>query len=558
MPRSRKFLIIIIAFLLIKCSPGIEPVAYEGLDESIIHPGKDSVVNDTIVYHPVHVNQDGNILPWYSADPAIAYNDVLKRVWQFWKNMETDTNGEKYYMNHQVWRPGHDKRGLGGDQLMMAMSSWNLYYDYTGDAGLIQNMKYMADYYLEHSLSAPGCAWPYLPYPYNTNVESGIYDGDMILGKDFLQPDKGGSFGFELVKLFKKTGDEKYLDAAVNIANTLAQKVQPGDSSHSPWPFKVNAKTGGAGLIVLDQVVWYEGLDKDIRRQNRKTMQSAYTSNWTGTLELFDQLISLHKGDTAAYKRAFDMALGWMKNFPAKTNRWGPFFEDVPRWSDTQINAITYAMYLLEHPELDPAWKQAVKNTFTWVHKELGDKEFMKYGVETTDEQTAYRVPGNSHSSREASVELMYWEKTGDTSYVRNAVRQLNWATYMVDDDGKNYYPTNDIWMTDGYGDYVRHYLRAMAAAPQLAPGNEDHLLRSSSIVKEIRYAPQQISYITFDEPSLEKFRLASKPKEVNVNGKELEQTADKNGEGWYWQPLPEGGVLVIHKAHGTTVQVSR
>lgn len=57
-----------------------------------------------------------------------------------------------------------------------------------------------------------------------------------------------------------------------------------------------------------------------------------------------------------------------------------------------------------------------------------------------------------------------------DTTYVRNAIRQLNWATYMVDTDGKNFYPTNAIWMTDGYGDYVRHYLRAMAAVPQLAP----------------------------------------------------------------------------------------
>jgi hypothetical protein len=287
-------------------------------------------------------------------------------------------------------------------------------------------------------------------------------------------------------------------------------------------------------------------------------MQSAYTSNWTGTLELFNQLISLHKGDTAAYKKAFDMVLTWIKNFPAKTNKWGPFFEDVPRWSDTQINAVTYAMYLLEHPELDDQWKQTVKNIFNWVHKELGDKEFMKYGVETTDEQTAYRVPGNSHSSREASVELMYWEKTGDTSYVENAVRQLNWATYMVDNDGKNFYPTNDIWMTDGYGDYVRHYLRAMAAAPQLAPANEDRLLRSSSIIKEIDYTPQQITYTTFDEPSIEKFRLTSKPKEIKVNGKKLGQTTDENLEGWSWQSLAEGGILVIYKLKDTAVQISK
>jgi hypothetical protein len=556
MANSEKFWIIIISLTLVKCSAKMKPVPYKGLNESIIHAGKESVVDDTIVYHTVHVNQDGNILPWFSADPAMAYNDALRRVWQFWKNIEIDSNGEKYYMNHQVWRPDHDKRGLGGDQLMMAMSSWDLYYNYTGDFDLIENMKYMADYYLAHSLSDSMSAWPYLPYPYNTNVESGVYDGDMILGKDFLQPDKGGSFGFELVKLFKKTGDEKYLQAAVNIANTLADKVQPGDSSHSPWPFKVNAKTGKTGLIILDQVVWYEGLDKDIHRQHRKTMESAYTSNWMGTMELFKQLLFLGKGDTAAYKNAFDVVLKWMKNFPAKTNKWGPFFEDVPRWSDTQINAITYAMYLMEHPELDSQWKQTVKSIFAWVHKELGDKEFMKYGVETTDEQTAYRVPGNSHSSREASIELMYWEKTGDTSYVRNAVRELNWATYMVDNDGKNFYPTNDVWMTDGYGDYVRHYLRAMAAAPQLAPSNEDHLLSTSSIIKEIHYTPHEITYITFDDSSVEKLRTTTIPAKVTVEGQKLSQVNEEGAVGWSWQVLSTGGILTIHKQVGKKVEV--
>jgi hypothetical protein len=542
--------------VLTGCASVIESPKYQGLNESLLHPKKDSTVKDTIVYHQVHVDESGKILPWYSPNPGRSYDYVLSRVWNFWKNMETDSNGQKYYMNHQVWRMKHDRRGLGGDQLMMALSSWDLYYNYTGDTSLIDNMKYMTDYYLAHSLDPPGSKWPNLPYPYNMNVESGIYDGDMILGRDYLQPDKAGSFGFELVKLYKKTGNEKYLNAAVEIANTLAARVQPGDSTNSPWPFKVNAITGEPGVIVLDQVTWYEGMDKDLNSKFKRTMHSTYTSFWTGTLELFMQLMDLKKGNTADYKKAFDIALSWMKNYPAKTNKWGPFFEDVPRWSDTQINAITYAMFLMEHPELDTDWKTTVKNIFQWVHKELGNKEYEKYGVITTDEQTAYRVPGNSHSSRQGSVELMYWEKTGDTSYVQNAVRQLNWATYMVDNDGKNFYPTNDIWMTDGYGDYVRHYLRAMAAAPQLAPENADHLLRTSSIVKYISYEPQRISYTTFDHVSEETFRLAAKPKEIKISGNILKEASDRNSDRWTWQALDKGGILIIKKSKASQVEI--
>ena len=140
--------------------------------------------SDTIVYHRVKLDKQGNILPWNYGEPGKAYNDVLKRVWLFWKNIETDSNGQKYYMNHQVWDPHHDKRGLGGDQLMMALSSWDLYYNYTGDTAVLGNMQYMADYYLTHSLSPADSKWPNLPYPYNMDVESGIYDGDMILGKN--------------------------------------------------------------------------------------------------------------------------------------------------------------------------------------------------------------------------------------------------------------------------------------------------------------------------------------------------------------------------------------
>jgi hypothetical protein len=535
-----------------------QETSYQGFGNDLLEVKKDTVLlSDTIVYHQVRLDQNGAMLPWYAPDAGESYDYVLGRVWHFWKNMETDSNGQQYYMNHQVWDAGHDRRGLGGDQLMMALSSWDLYYNYTGDESLIENMKYMADYYLAHSLSSPESVWPNLPYPYNMVVESGLYDGDMILGKDYLQPDKAGSFGYELVHLYKKTGDQKYLEAAVKIANTLAAKVKPGDQDNSPWPFKVNAKTGETGILV-NNVTWYEGIDKDLKKPNASAKTSGYTTFWTGALGLFSELIDLGKGDSIAYKKAFDITLNWMKNYPAKNNKWGPFFEDIPRWSDTQINAITYAIFVLEHPELDSNWKETAGNIIKWVYKELGNQQYAKYGVTCIDEQTAYRVPGNSHSSRQASVDLLYWEKTGDTSYIRNAVRMLNWATYMVDTDGKNFYPTNAIWMTDGYGDYVRHYLRAMAAAPQLAPDSSDHLLRTSTIVKKISYQPGGVSYTTFDDASQELFRLTAKPKNVKVNGENLNQARDIKQEGWTWETLSTGGVLRINHSKGSNIVINK
>ncbi len=60
----------------------------------------------------------------------------------------------------------------------------------------------------------------------------------------------------------------------------------------------------------------------------------------------------LQASDREQYEKAFNTLLQWMKTYPLKTNKWGPFFEDIPGWSDTQTNAITFAMFILQHPAL--------------------------------------------------------------------------------------------------------------------------------------------------------------------------------------------------------------
>jgi hypothetical protein len=532
---------------------------------------KETVISEKLLYHPIHLNsEDHTILPWYSTDLGKSYDFVIGSVWNFWNTMRKDKNGLPYYMNHQVWRGDfNDRRGIGGDQFSMALSSWNLLYAYSGNEAVKEEMKFIADYYITHSLSAANAAWPNIPYPYNTLIYSGIYDGDMVIGKDFTQPDKAGSFGLELVKLYKMTTttlypnitDKRYLDAAVKIANTLAMHIKEGDENNSPLPFKVNAVTGEIGQL------------KSNTGSGETEQLSSYTTNWSGTMELFLNLIELKVGDTTGYQKSLDIMLHWMKDYPLKNNKWGPFFEDVPGWSDTQINAVTFAQFMMNHPQYFPNWKEEVKGIFNWVYLTLGNKEWEKYGVTVVNEQTAYRVPGNSHSSRQASADLQYATLSGDRSMVQNAIRQLNWATYMVDNDGKNCYPRDEVWMTDGYGDYIRHFLRAMAYEPQLAPSDQTHLLSSTSIVQHMEYPPfinkfyggnvppqkvqrTLIHYRTFDATSKEIIRISTKPEFVYVNNTSLPQTDSPDQEGWSWQPLEKGGLLTVRHISGNEIAV--
>ena len=525
---------------------------------------------EMLIYHDIKTDASGKIIPWFSPDPGTAYSYVIQSVWHFWDTMRVDMNGLPYYMNHQVWKPGvNDVRGIGGDQLQMALSSWLLLYQFTGDERIKENMKFIAGYYLTHGFSAASAKWPDLPYPYNTLIYSGIFDGDMVIGKNYTQPDKAGSLGLELIHLYKITGTKShgqtpsgvYLEAAVNIANTLGSHMIEGDDKKSPLPFKVNAVTGEPGKLLSNNG------DGSI------ASLSDYTTNWSGTMELFLELIKMNKGNVALYQHSFDNLLSWMMKYPLKNNKWGPFFEDVPGWSDTQINAITFAQFIMNHQEYFPEWRQEVEGIFKWVYKTLENKTWEKYGVIVVNEQTAYRVPGNSHTSREASAELQYVSLTGDTIRKKNAIRQLNWATYMVDYDGKNRYPQDENWLTDGYGDYVRHFLRAMGAIPELAPSDEEHILFSSSVVQEVQYKNRtganyssspdnpdlkniKLRYTTFDKKGIEKIRLLSKPSQILIDGAPAATSDNLTINSFTWQPLKKGGILRINRVNGNEVTV--
>ena len=117
-----------------------------------------------IVYHDVKTDAGGGIVPWYNESPAVAYDHDLRLIWDFWKNMRNGPDGVPYYLVHQVWMEHQDDpRGLGGDQINMALDSWNLLYGYLGDVFIRQNMIMMADYWLDHGMSKPDVLWANLP-----------------------------------------------------------------------------------------------------------------------------------------------------------------------------------------------------------------------------------------------------------------------------------------------------------------------------------------------------------------------------------------------------------
>jgi hypothetical protein len=482
------------------------------------------------VYHPLQKDVNGVLIPWYHpTNHGTAYNHGLDLVWNFWKNIPT-VYGYKYYMMDHTYATGGNANKIGGDQFAMVLSSWALYYAYTGDSALIKDMVYIADTYLDHSLSDSTDAWANLPYPCNpTDPTTAVYDGDFLLGAGYTQPDKAGSFGAELINLYKITSNPKYLKAAIKIANTLSAKVQPGDSFTSPYPFKVHAATGALPTVV--NAKWH------------------YTGNVVPTMRLFESLSQMGLGNTVQYDTAYQVIKRWVQKFPQMTNEWGSFFEDIPVPSNTETNAVTMATYILEHPNWSSTYKQEARAILDWTLATLGSHAYDSLGVTAIYEQTADLKEGGSHTSRFAAAELLYAELTGNTSHIQQAIRQLDWCTYLVDFDGTcRFTPKSGaVWYTDGYGDYVRHFIHAMASNPYLAPDSSNHLLRSSSVVKSIIYQPKEILYNTYDTSATELLRLTSKPLRVKVDGQEITEVTTLQSNSWRWITYPTGGVVEVN-----------
>jgi hypothetical protein len=257
--------------------------------------------------------------------------------------------------------------------------------------------------------------------------------------------------------------------------------------------------------------------------------------------------------------------------YPMRNNRWSGYFEDVVK--DTQnINQAAPTMtayYILSSPhpeEIDPHWIGDVGHLIDWVKQKLGRGPF--FGAWAIDEQgpppdycgCCSRAGLASDTSRWAAINAMYNERAGDGQSREDAFRSLNYSTYFCDDEGKiaccglDY--ADSYWFDDGYGDHFRHYLWAMGAIPEFAPLNQNHLLRSSSVIQKIKYDKRAITYTGFDNEATDVIRLNTAPAHITAGGKELRRAEALTSNSYTVRKLPKGGVAVQIQRSGRDVNV--
>ena len=261
--------------------------------------------------------------------------------------------------------------------------------------------------------------------------------------------------------------------------------------------------------------------------------------------------------NTAAYRTARQTAWDWLMAYPMKNNNWSNYFEDVAVQSEitnyNQLIPMMTARYLMNHPETDSNWQTRVEGLISWVESNFAEVDS---GANIIKEQNAFAYPMGSHTSRYASVNALLAELTGNAAAKAKAYYSLNWSTYMATQNGVviDGPQVNNQWFTDGYGDYIRHFLTSMQAFPEWAPSGQTHLTGSSSIVKTISYTGNSVSYSTVDPAATDSLRLNFSPSSVLIDGRQLGQSANLNQEGWTYDAGT--GVMRIRHDSGRSVQV--
>ena len=140
----------------------------------------------------------------------------------------------------------------------------------------------------------------------------------------------------------------------------------------------------------------------------------------------------------------------------------------------------------------------------------------------------------DSHTSRLAAVEALYFAKTGDAAYREEAYRSWNWVTYFQGLSSAAHSPfAGQWWFTDEFADGPRRMMDAFWAVPEWAPADESHLLGSSSVVTHIHYGKGSVTYSTFDPASSDVLRLDFAPEFVTANGRPLIRRRDLDQAGF-------------------------
>ncbi len=400
-----------------------------------------------IGFHHARYAPDGTLLPW------TAWRTAIRKEMQ-WYNRCPVVDGYPRFItvtfmdgNYHWYRKRPDT--IPAMQDGMGILSYLKYYDFTGRKDSIY-LKIATEMgrFLVTDCNTPGYGkWPdftrstgrvgELPLPADCGSQSDRpYE---------IQPDKGALAGWALLQLFRATHNKAFLNQALHNARVLAANMAPGTATASPWPFRVDFRTGvGRGPVSADM---------------------------SFPLRLFNGLVHQGYGE---FTRPADELWSWILNYQLPSamgsgSLWTQFFEDYDKLDNRNSwSAMNLARYLIEkRGKFDPSWREHSHTLIQFVTRNFTG---LRDGVPVCGEQDGDHEPWGGANSTYGAVLAMYCAATGSHEYELLARESLNFGLYAIDSDGcpgqNALEALRGGWQEDAHTDKIHNYVDAMNAFP--------------------------------------------------------------------------------------------
>ncbi len=506
--------------------------------------------------HPAVEDRHGVIAPWYKGlngqcDLRVRIAaETMKRY--PWSNEPKAGRPAPAYIYNGLWeiqpdgaiRPKPLNDWHNGDLVQRgayAMLGLVDYYRYRGDPAALAHISMIADVVLNNCQTDANHPWP----RFLISVPSQGEPYGKANPQGMMQLDLVGLFGLALVRSYEVTGNPEWLGAASHWAEVLAdhRSRQPGTP---PWNRYANP---------LD-VRW-----NDIQ-----------TGGVVMLLNFFDELVRVgYVGRDRVVVQARDAARAYLRDvlLPRwlENDTWGREYWD---W-EHQVQGESYSemvpRYMMANASIFPNWRADARN--------IASLYLQRASVSTNSNADVYsgawaypegsQCCGRSLSYAPMQVGAAFAEYgvRADSPWARElARRQFLLATYdahetgVVEDgiDGGQVVAAD--WFQIAHALPLKYVLDAMGWLPaQLGPNRENHIVRSSAVVRRVDYRAGRVSYETYDSPpsTVVLLRLAFLPSRITADQHPLKRRPASSGLGYALQELPNGDCLVTLRHDGRT-----
>ncbi len=483
--------------------------------------------------------------PWVTGDRAVmaapAY--VFNGLWKI------DSDGKISLAPERDWDNGDLAQRAG-----YIISSMLEYYRYSGDPAGFASITLTINYLLDHCQTDGREGWakmlisvPNMGVPYG-DCRLGPSE-DLGSGNGKIQLDIVAELGIQLLRAYEVMGDVDWYNAAKHWADLLAENRRRAPGA-SPWGRYADrgGSTGMNGLQTggVATILWF--LDEMIRSGYLGPDQSLVAARDQGRRYLEESLLPAWTVD----------------------DTWGRHFWD---WEDpvqTLYPTDFVPMYLMDHQEQFPNWRNDVRNilSLNLVHTSVDPKS----GGDTYSGAWAYPESSGccgrslAYSPQELARAFARYGVEADSEWGREIARRSELlATYDGLENGQAIDGIDGQSIVDGSWFKIAHpmaldfVLKTMGWLPEvMGPNRENHIMRSTGVVRRVTYGAGEIHYSTFDAPanSYEVLRLAFSPEAITADGKALERRASLSGNGYTVQPL-DGGDVIVHIRHDGATEIA-